>query len=105
MRPIDADAFSEQYGNYYSEEGSEEGFIGTVGELIAKQPTVEAEPVRHGRWKWEKGYVGTMAVCSVCGSSPRSFYSLPKNQIGRLPIYKYCPRCGARMDGGAENVN
>lgn len=62
-------------------------------------PTIEAEPVRHGRWKWENGYVGTMAVCSICGSSPRGFYSLPKNQIGRLPVYKYCPRCGARMDG------
>ncbi|MBQ5339550.1 MAG: DUF551 domain-containing protein [Oscillospiraceae bacterium] len=50
MRLIDADAFSEQYGNYYAEEGPEEGFIGTVGELIAKQPTIESEPVRHGRW-------------------------------------------------------
>lgn len=58
----------------------------------------KVEPVRLGRWKWEKGYVGTLAVCSVCGLSPIGFYSLPKNQIGRLPIYEYCPRCGARMD-------
>ena len=43
MRPIDANAFSEQYGNYYAEEGPEEGFIGTVGELIAQQPTIEAD--------------------------------------------------------------
>ena len=49
MRLIDADAFTEQYGNYYAEEGPEEEFIGTVGELIAKQPTLEPE-VRHGRW-------------------------------------------------------
>ena len=42
-RLIDADAFSEQYGNYYAEEGPAEGFIGTVGELIAKQPTIEAD--------------------------------------------------------------
>jgi hypothetical protein len=42
-RLIDADAFSEQCGNYYAEEGPEEGFIGTVGELIAKQPTVESD--------------------------------------------------------------
>ena len=39
VRLIDANAFSEQYGNYYAEEGPAEGFIGTVGELIAKQPT------------------------------------------------------------------
>jgi hypothetical protein len=43
VRPIDANAFAEQYGNYYAEEGPEEGFIGTVGELIAKQPTIEAD--------------------------------------------------------------
>lgn len=42
-RLIDADAFSEQYGNYYAEQGPAEGFIGTVGELIAKQPTIEAD--------------------------------------------------------------
>ena len=42
-RLIDADAFTEKYGNYYAEEGPAEGFIGTVGELIAKQPTIEAD--------------------------------------------------------------
>ncbi len=42
-RLIDADAFSEQYGNYYAEEGPAEGFIGTVGDLIAQQPTIEAD--------------------------------------------------------------
>lgn len=42
-RLIDADAFSEQYGNYYAEQGTAEGFIGTVGDLISKQPTIEAD--------------------------------------------------------------
>lgn len=42
-RLIDADAFTEKCGNYYTEEGPAEGFIGTVGELIAKQPTIEAD--------------------------------------------------------------
>ena len=50
VRLIDANAFSEQYGNYYAEQEPEDGFIGTVGELIDKQPTIESEPVRHGRW-------------------------------------------------------
>ena len=45
-RLIDADAFTEKYGNYYAEEGTAEGFIGTVGELIAKQPTIEADIYR-----------------------------------------------------------
>lgn len=87
MRPIDADAFKEQYGNYYAEEGPEEGFIGTVGELIAKQPTIEAEPVRHGNWNYD--CPNAIFVCSEC-----------------LMMYRdnpnYCPRCGAKMDVGAD---
>lgn len=71
-------------------------------DCVNEQPTIEAEPVRHGKWQWAEGYVGTMVECSVCGLSPMSFYSLPKNQIGRLPVYKYCPRCGARMDADAN---
>lgn len=73
--------------------------------LIANIPSViviEDEPVQHGRWKWADGYVGTLAECGVCGLSPMGFYSLPKNQIGRLPEYEYCPRCGARMDGDED---
>lgn len=48
MRPIDADAFNEKYGNYYAEEEPEEGFIGTVGQLIDNAPTVEERP--KGKW-------------------------------------------------------
>ena len=72
-------------------------------ELIDAQPEIKAKPVRHGHWKWDDGYVGTQAVCSICGKSPLGFYALPKNQIGRLPEYPYCPRCGAKMDGGTKN--
>ena len=46
MRPIDADAFNEKYGNYYAEEGPEEGFIGTVGQLIDNAPTIEFDMER-----------------------------------------------------------
>lgn len=55
---------------------------------------------KFGEWEWESGYVGTLAKCSACGLSPRGFYSLPVNQIGRLPEYKFCPNCGAKMGGG-----
>lgn len=51
MRLIDADVFSDQYGSYYAEEGPADGFIGTVGDLIAKQPTIE-----------------TYDVCQNCGA-------------------------------------
>ena len=93
----DADAYTGNWNDDY-----EKGFCDAIYKVL-KLSTIEAEPVRHGRWKWANGYVGTMAECSVCGSSPMSFYALPKNQIGRLPVYKYCPRCGAKMDGVDEN--
>ena len=89
-RLIDADAFSEQYGNYYAE-GTEEGYIGTVGDLIAKQPTIDAAPVRNGRW--DNNGTGSKIypyLCTACNES--SDYPFP-----------YCPNCGAKMYGGAEN--
>ena len=61
-------------------------------------PTIEAEPVRHGRWiKQENG----MNVCSACG-------------VIRVSHFPFCGNCGARMDadhiadvskkvGGTEN--
>lgn len=101
VRLIDANAFVEQYGNYYAEEGPEEGFIGTVGELIAKQPTIEPE-VRHGRWVYDETIGGMKHYhCTNCKEhNPGNECIADENQI---LWFEYCPKCGARMDGGADN--
>ena len=53
-----------------------------------------AEPVKYGRWV-EKP---TIAYCSCCHVHwTKSFI------ISLRTTYKYCPNCGAIMDGGAEN--
>ena len=61
---------------------------------------IEAEPVRHGRWIPQgvdcRGYT-SIFECSVCGCD--TFLELPYKECE----YEYCPHCGARMDGGAEN--
>ena len=44
MRPIDADALIEKCGDWYVEEGTESGFIGTLKNLLATEPTVQPEP-------------------------------------------------------------
>ena len=44
MRAIDADALTEKYGDWYTEEGTEEGFIGSVHQLVDTMPTIEPEP-------------------------------------------------------------
>ena len=44
MRLIDADALIEKCGDWYVEEGTESGFIGTLENLLATQPTIHPEP-------------------------------------------------------------
>lgn len=56
---------------------------------IWKLDIVEAEPVRHAYWKDLLGCGYT--VCSACDFIA---YSIKD---------KYCPNCGAKMDGGAGN--
>ena len=58
----------------------------TVGLAAELMPTIEAEPVRHGRWIY-KPAEGT--ACSMCGEMT-------------ICEYKFCPNCGARMDGGDD---
>ena len=41
MRLIDADTLIEKCGNWYVEEGTESGFIGTLKNLLVIQPTVQ----------------------------------------------------------------
>ena len=78
---------------YYASEFEEDNIMG-LGVMMAIRkvkdaPTIEAEPVRHGEWV----ECGFRAKCSVCGGSG-SIYDAPINP------YKYCPYCGAKMDGG-----
>lgn len=102
MRPIDADAFNEKYGNYYAEEGPEEGFIGTVGQLIDNAPTIEFDIERaykdirllekcnerpKGEWITNEQH---NTVCSICGGIRRD---------NRFDHIDFCNKCGADMRG------
>lgn len=101
MRQIDADRIEYEQNEDYKDDytGKTYRYSYVRKENIDKMPIIEAELVKHGQWEWEPGYIGTQARCSVCKRSPRGFYSLSKLQIGRLPEYPFCPKCGARMDG------
>lgn len=50
-RLIDADALKVKCGEWYTEEGTEEGFIGTLGSLLDTAPTVPAIPVEWLEWR------------------------------------------------------
>jgi hypothetical protein len=51
MRLIDADALKAKCGEWYTEEGMEEGFIGTLGSLLDAAATVPAIPVEWLEWR------------------------------------------------------
>lgn len=59
---------------------------------IEEQPTVDAVPVVHGKWilKERAHYF----KCSLC-KEPIAY----RFGYGGDRYYKYCPRCGAKMDG------
>lgn len=49
-------------------------------------PSADVAPVRHGRWMYMKGFW----MCSECHKDT-------------LNLFKYCPYCGAKMDGDADD--
>lgn len=60
---------------------------------IAKAPTIEAEPLKHGRWidaypDIEPNPMFMYGICSECGF-----------EQGISKYLNYCPNCGAKMDG------
>ena len=70
-----------------------------VRRIICESPIIDAEPVRHGHWE-TKEYttedsfddwivIHHEEVCSECGK-------------GQGERSKFCPNCGAKMDGEAE---
>lgn len=75
--------------------------------VIENAPTIEAEPVRHGRWivhtTWHGMFGLIHSECSEC--------KFDRN--GDLSSWKFCPNCGRDMratdtndgsKGGADNA-
>ena len=58
--------------------------------MVEDAPAIEAVPVVHGEWLETRYYTWE---CSACGFHPFKGY-IPKN-----PDFKFCPNCGAKMDG------
>lgn len=86
MRLIDADKLKEDMTKRQIEKRDLNASFFAV---INEQPTVEAEPVRHGHWEYVDAPVfgnpyGSYK-CDCCGNS-------------MAHKTNYCPNCGAKMD-------
>lgn len=97
MRLIDADALLEseicaEYG--YNDNGLLLIPMRDVINSIRNAPTIDAEPVRHGRWIKVLGGNGLVSTirCSECGNCDNPSYIMGN----------YCWFCGAKMDGEAD---
>lgn len=91
MRLIDAD---ELIHLYFDDEDGNPVFDFVPWEFVENAPTIEAEPVKHGRWIEERsGKVLDLVKyhCSECGRW-QTWSNFP-----------YCPNCGAKMDEVEEN--
>ena len=54
-------------------------------QLLYDAPAADVQEVKRGEWH----LVSNKPCCSVCGNSTME-----------IPPKKYCPHCGAKMDGG-----
>ena len=123
MRLIDADALDEKLqalAERYAKQGRIEvandyNFVATV---IMAAPTIEAEPVKHGRWEGHDDYDDDYYhhKCTNCNvDAPFDYeyredwdegmdgewYSLGLVDDGIIEhMTPYCPNCGAKMDLG-----
>lgn len=59
-------------------------------QILESLPAVDAQPVVHGRWLDKNEF-----TCSECGYEWMT--------SAEYPGAKYCPNCGAKMDGGSYN--
>lgn len=67
---------------------TKDDFLDVAESLLENVPTIEAEPVRRGRWLAIKEKAPWL-VCSECGTY---LYNEQKS------VTKYCYNCGAKME-------
>lgn len=102
MRLIDADALDARiYNDIPIRVFGSVAKMANMREIISQAPTIDAEPVRRGR------YIGTEYDGYADGNPV--FYEWICSECECVfeddkPTYKYCPNCGAKMDGDGDGA-
>ena len=80
--------------------GRHTGLADCIAIEIEGLPAADLEPVRHGRWEHKKNDY-SVAWCSKCkGLFDTTWHGkTAKEYFAKfVEAYRYCPRCGAKMD-------
>lgn len=77
--------------------------INEAYDRISREPAADVAPVGHGKWLNAGDWA--LAECSECGE----VYDVSDNPCEEHfklfgQFYRYCPNCGAKMDGKDTNV-
>ena len=95
MRLINADALKEvicdnvyPVTDFFNSRDYGMFWTGGIEKAIDEAPTIDAEPIRHGKWIYVKG--------SNCKDYRKCSECLHTQEITGL--LNYCPVCGARME-------
>ncbi len=91
---------SEECQKAFEELGGESGIYADAYNDLAEDfysiPAADVAPVVHGRWVSVAGKRDR--ICSRC------LHNEPyKNADDDAEVFEFCPHCGAKMDGGADN--
>ena len=94
-RLIDIENEFQQYKPFHGFEHAMYRKICEAEIAIGKTQTADVAPVRHGRWMKPNGRGKTyQRRCTACGGI--AYF------CGIGCSYKYCPNCGAKMDGSSN---
>ena len=88
VRLIDANALMKNVGKMPQLRGIT---YGRMKKAVEETPTIDAVPVVHGRWEYDRPNHYKCSVCDAMWS-------------GVVRFMKFCPNCGAKMDGGASDA-
>lgn len=101
VRPIDANALSEQFGNdkfrRLCKDWSVIDCLHLAHEEINSAPTLDYAPIVHAHWgtTYCDAIQDRESWLHTCSNPKCKVRSLSESEI---PIWKYCPHCGAKMD-------
>lgn len=89
MKLIDKDAILEAMEREWSTFTDIDDFY----YLVKNFHSIDMEPMKHGQWEYngESTFLRAHYRCSVCGSLRYEHYA--------WNYFKFCPECGAKMDG------